>query len=367
MNNITSLAIDLAKNVFQLHGTDGKGKVILKQKVSRTKLSEFMVNLPICNVYMEACGGSNYWGRKFEEFGHEVKLINPKYVKPYVKRNKNDANDAAGIAAAARDSDMRFCKVKTIEQQDIQSLHRIRSLLIKQKTETANQIRGLLGEYGKAIPRGVNNLKKHWPIVLSDDTSEFSDLIFSSLIDLYKHFRNLSEQVLAYDKKIKGLAKKSEVCQKLMTIPGIGELSSTILASVLGHGSAFENGRHFAAFLGLVPKQHSSGGKERLLGISKGGDTYIRTVLIHGARSVLVWVNKKTDKRSIWLKKLKVRAGANKTAVALANKIARTAWAVVSSDAEYNPNHRSVIKNAKKSRASSLAPAPKMGRASLAC
>lgn len=367
MNNITSLAVDLAKNVFQLHGTDTKGKVLLKQKMSREKLPEFMANLPICSVYMEACGSSNYWGRKFEEFGHKVKLINPKYVKPYVKRNKNDANDAAGIAAAARDPDMRFCAVKTVEQQDMQSIHRIRSLLMRQKVETANQIRGLLSEYGKVMPKGVNNLNKHLPEILGEDTSYLSDIIFPGLMDLYKHFRYLSEKIAEYDKKIKLLVKKSKKCQKLMTIPGIGELSASILSSVLGNGSAFKNGRHFAAFLGLVPKQHSSGGKERLLGISKGGDTYIRTLLIHGARAVLLWVNKKTDTRSTWLKNLKIRAGANKTAVALANKIARTAWAVVSSNTEYNPNHKPTIKNGKKNRAGSLAPAPKMGRASLAC
>jgi len=343
VSNITSLAIDLAKNVFQLHGTDSKGKVILKKKVSRTKLLEFVANLAKCKIYMEACGSANYWGRKFEEMGHKVKLIHPKYVKPYVKRNKNDMNDAAGIAAAARDPEMRFVNIKTKAQQDMQSIHRIRSLLIQQRTALANQIRGLLAEYGITVVKGITHVRSCLPGILGDNPNDMSALILNGLVMLYENFKNLDERIEECDKKIEMLFKDNETCHRLSKVPGIGKLGATILASVLGNGAAFKNGRHFAAFLGLVPRQHSSGGKDRLLGISKGGDTYIRTLLIHGARAVLAWCDKKTDNQSRWLKSLILRRGKNKAAVALANKMARVAWALIHEDMEYMPNHKPII------------------------
>jgi transposase len=339
MSKIISLSIDLAKNVFQLHGTDENGKTILQKKISRAKLAEFVAKMPSCNIYMEACGTANYWGRKFESFGHKVKLIHPKYVKPYVKRNKNDVNDAAGIAAAARDPDMKFCDVKTEERQDVQSVHRVRSLLIGQRTALANQIRGLLAEYGVAIPQGINRARSCLAEMLGDNPNNLSAVMLGCLSELYEHFNSLDERIAACDEQIEKLFKENETCKRLEKIPGVGKLGATILAAVLGNGTAFKNGRHFAAFLGLVPKEHSSGGTTRLLGISKGGDTYIRTLLIHGARAVLLWVKKKTDRQSEWLKKLAARRGVNKAAVALANKIARTAWAVASSKMEYNPNY----------------------------
>jgi len=345
MNNVTSLAVDLAKKVFQLHGTDVVGKPVLKKKVSREELVKFIASSNPCSVYMEACGSSNYWGRKFESYGHKVKLINPRYVKPYVKRNKNDKNDAAGIAAAARDPDMRFCNVKTEDQQDMQSVHRIRSLLVQQRTAIINQVRGLLAEYGIIIPQGVASINRMLPEILDNDQNSMSSLMINCLKELYEHMKLLSEKISNHEKRIEVLYKNNEVCKRLSEIPGIGILGSTILASVLGNGAAFKNGRHFAAFLGLTPRQHSSGNKERLLGISKGGDTYIRTLLIHGARAVMFWANKKNDKQSKWLKCLMARRGNNITAVALANKIARIAWAVVHEDMRYMPNYKAVIKN----------------------
>lgn len=340
MNNVTALAIDLAKNIFQLHGTNAKGKIILKQKISREKLLEFITQLKPCDIYMEACGTANYWGRKFIECGHKVRLINPKYVSPYVKRNKNDINDAAGIAAAARDPDMRFCEVKTEEQQDMQSVHRIRSLLIQQRTALANQIRGLLLEYGVAIPQGISYIHSELPLILGNNPNNFGSLILGCLSELYERFNYLDQKIVAYDKKIQGLFKNNETCRRLEKIPGIGVLGATILASVLGNGGGFKNGRHFAAFLGLTPKQHSSGGKNRLLGITKGGDTYIRSLLIHGARTVILHANSKTDKLSKWANSLRLRKGYNKAAVALANKIARIACAVLKEDNNYNTNYK---------------------------
>jgi transposase len=343
MNNVTSLAIDLAKNTFQVHGTDKNGKAIYEKAISRAKLLNFVANLPICNIYMEACGSANYWGREFEKLGHKVKLINPKYVKPYVKRNKNDRNDAEAIAVAARDPDMRFCHIKTIEQQDVQSIHRIRQLLVAQRTGLANQARGLIAEYGIAVPKGVTKIRQKIAEILGENPYDMSALLLQGLAMLYEEFENIDNQITACEKQISELFKKSETCQRLETIPGIGELTATILATVLGNGSNFKNGRHFAAFLGLVPKQHSSGGKERLLGISKGGDTYIRTLLIHGARTVLLWVKNKTDKRSMRLKDLLARKHKNIVAVALANKMARMAWALARYNVEYDPNHKHAI------------------------
>ncbi|MBU4270234.1 IS110 family transposase [Candidatus Dependentiae bacterium] len=345
MKDVTSLSIDLAKNVFQLHGTDKKGNAVLKKKVSRTKLFEFMVNLNSCNIYMEGCATANYWGREFQKCGHKVKLINPKYVKPYVKRNKNDANDAAAISSASRDPEMRFGEVKTQDQQDMQSMHRFRGLLVRQRTELANQIRGVLSEYGISISQGINNLKTEVKLILAGTAdhphaNKLTSELLECLQENHKHLKELDEKVAFYDKKLLSLFKNNEVCQRLETIPGIGVLGATVLASTLGNGGGFKNGRHFAAFLGLTPKQHSSGGKAKLLGISKGGDTYTRTLLIHGARAVLAASSKKNDKLSLWLKRLQIQRGYNKAAVALANKLARIACMVVKEGNKYDLNYK---------------------------
>jgi transposase len=340
MSNVTLLAIDLAKNNFQLHGTDAYGKNIINKKISREKLPQFMANLNPCNVYMEGCSSANYWGRQFKEFGHKVKLINPKYVKPYVKRNKNDKNDSIAIASAARDPEMTFGEVKTEEQQDIQSTHRIRSHLVSQRTSLVNMIRGLLSEYGIVAAKGVDNIRKCLPKILGNNEYDLNHLMLVNLQGLYESLIRLDEQLKKYDNLIEYIFKGSETCKRLEKIPGVGKLGSTILAAALGNGAGFKNGRHFAAFLGLVPKQYSSGNKEKLLGISKGGDTYIRTILIHGARALLTYADKKSDNNSIWLKNLKARSGSNIAAVAMANKIARTAWALVHEDCEYNPSYK---------------------------
>lgn len=340
MSNVTSLAIDLAKNVFQLHGTNIRGKIILKKQLTRGKLLEHITNLPPCHIYMEACGSSNYWGREFQKFGHQVALMHPGYIKPYMGRNKNDVNDAAGIAKAARDPDTKFLSVKTAYQQDIQSTHRIRSRIIQQRTALSNQIRGLLAEYGIVMPKGIHNTRKNLPEILENSKNHLSELMQDNMRELYEDLTYLDKKVAIYDKKIKCLFKKDALCKRLIDIPGVGILGATILSSILGNGAAFRNGRHFAAFLGLVPKQHSSGEKEKHLGISKGGDTYLRTLLIHGARSVILRIEKNKDKQSIWLRNLKIRRGYNRAAVALANKIARVAWAVTRWDTEYNPSHK---------------------------
>jgi transposase len=269
-----------------------------------------------------------------------VKLINPKYVKPYVKRNKNDANDAAGIIAAAKAPDMRFCEVRTESQQDIQSVHRIRSLLIQQRTALANQIRGLLAEYGVIIPQGISHIHSKLALILGRNPNNLGGLLLGCLMELYEHFCDLEKRMVFYNKKIEALFKSNEISQQLEKIPGVGLLGATILASILGNGATFKNGRHFAAFLGLTPKQHSSGGKSCLLGISKEGDTYIRSLLIHGARSVILHASNKTDRLSRWINNIRLRRGYNKAAVALANKIARIACVLVKEGNNYNASYK---------------------------
>jgi transposase len=340
MNNVTLLAIDLAKNVFQLHGTDAHRKTVIQKRLSRDKLLQFVVNINPCNIYMEGCGSANYWGREFKKFGHQVKLINPKYVKPYVKRNKTDKNDSMAIASAALDPNMRFGEVKTEAQQDIQSVHRIRSQLLSKRTALSNQIRGLLAEYGIIIPKGIENTRKHLALLLGNNESNLSYLMMQNVAELYDSLMQLDKKVERYEKIVEEIFRSNEVCKRLDDIPGVGELIATILAAALGNnGAGFKNGRHFAAFLGLTPREHSSGDKKKLYGISKGGDTYIRTMLIQGARSVLRVINKKKDNLSIWLKELVKRKGENVAVVALANKMARTAWALVHDNCDYKPNY----------------------------
>lgn len=340
MSNVTLLAIDLAKNIFQLYGTDAKGKTVFERRVRRDKLLQFIANINQCDIYMEGCGSANYWGREFIKLGHKVKLINPKYVKPFVKRNKNDRNDSYAIASAARDPKMTFGEVKTEAQQDIQNTHRIRSMLIGQRTALSNQVRGFLAEYGIIIPKGVSHVRKKLPLILENTETSLSQLTLDNLSELYQSLVQLDEKLGRYNKIIERLFVGNEVCKRLAEIPGIGQLSATILASVLGNGSGFKNGRHFAAFLGLVPKQHSSGEKEKLLGISKGGDTYIRTLLIHGARSVLIYAGRKNNALSMWLGRIERCSGTNVAAVAMANKMARMAWAMVKGNCGYDPNHK---------------------------
>lgn len=333
--NVKLLAIDIAKNIFQLHGIDDKGKCQLKKMIKRNELMKYIVNIPICLIVMEACGSSNYWAREFKKLGHEVKLISPQFVKPFVKTNKNDANDAQAIAEAASRPDMRFVPIKGLEQQDIQCIHRIRERLVKERTALSNQVRGLLAEYGEVIPKGISSIKKKLPEILEDAENELTFIAREVCAELYEELLILENRIKLYNNKIQIIFKENPLCQKLEKIEGVGILTATAILMVLSDPTLFKNGRHFAAFLGLVPKQHSSGGKQKLLGISKRGDSYLRQLLVHGARSALLAANKKTDSKSVWLQQLKMRAGANRTAVALANKNARIIWALVANDTFY--------------------------------
>lgn len=296
--NINILGIDIAKNLFQLHAVDKGGKAVLKQRLSRDKLLPFIAKLSPCLIVMEACSGASYWSRQFTARGHHVKLISPQYVKPFVKTNKTDANDAQAICEAASRPSMYFVAPKTIQQQDIQSLHRVRERLIKNRTALANQIRGLLAEYGLIMSTGIWRLRRELPLILEDAENELTFLTRELLSDLYNELVELDKKITYYTNKIEHIFKSSEPCQRIGKIEGIGPLIATAIVAAMGDPEHFKNGRQLAAWLGLVPRQQASGERCRLLGISKRGDGYLRKLLIHGARSVVYRAKHKTDQRS---------------------------------------------------------------------
>jgi transposase len=335
MSNIKILGIDLAKNVFQLHGTDAKGKCILRKRLSREKLAEFVAQLPPCLIGIEASCSSHYWARLFERAGHQVKMMAPQFVKPYIKSNKNDQNDAAGIAEAVTRPGMRFVPIKKVEQQDMLLAHRARELAVKQRTAQANQLRGLLAEYGIILPAGINNIKK-LPEILDINLSKLTPKSIMIFKRLYEQFKIYDEQVKQYQKEIEIAANQDIQCREIMKIEGVGPLTASAAVATIGDARSFKNGREVAAWLGLVPKQHSSGNTTKLSGITKRGDRYVRTLLIHGARSTLKNCENKNDKRSVWVADKKRRKGWNVAAVALANKNARVIWAMLSTGECYH-------------------------------
>ena len=333
--NITTVGIDLAKNVFQLHGVDIQGQNIVQKKITRSRLPEFIANLPPCLIGLEACGGAHYWARKFSQMGHQVKLMSPQFVKPYVKSNKNDALDAQAICEAVTRPSMRFVAPKTIEQQDIQSLHRIRSNVVKQRTALINQIRGLLAEYGIIIAQGITQVRKKLPEIVEDANNDLSFYGRQLFNELLSTLQDLDKKVDHYNQQVEIVCKNNEICQRLVKIEGVGALTATALVASIGDAQVFKNGREMSAFIGLVPKQHSSGGKTRLLGISKRGDRYLRCLLIHGARAVISRSKNLPKKKAKWLADLIERRGKNRAIVALANKNVRMMWAIMAHDEPY--------------------------------
>jgi len=323
------MGIDLAKRHFHVHGVDVSGRKVLSKKFSRQKLKEYLVTLPPCVVAMEACMGAHYWARLLRSYGQQVRLIAPQFVKPFVKSNKNDAADAEAICEAVQRPNMRFVPVKEIGQQDIQSIHRMRSLAVDRRTAQINQIRGLVLEYGIEIPAGRLNLLKRLPAILEDAENGLTDFFREELFGLCEELRHLDARIEHYEEKLKQIAQADERMRRLQTIPGIGPMIATALLAAIGDVHAFKNGRELAAWLGLVPRQHSTGGKATLLGISKRGDVYLRQLVIHGARAVLRWVDRKTDRTSRWAAVLKVRRHKNIAIVAMANKMVRVAFALL--------------------------------------
>ena len=333
--NIKRIGVDLAKQVFQLHGVDNHEKVVLRKQLSRTTVLLYFQSLAPCLIGMEACGSSHYWARELQKLGHTVKLMAPQFVKPYVKGNKNDTNDAEAICEAVSQPNMRFVSIKTVAQQDIQAVHRIRNGLVKQRTAKINQIRGLLAEYGVVENKGVNVLRNALLSILEDAENGLSADFRMLLEELRQDLITFDERISSLTEKINAIAKADEDTQRLQQIPGVGPITATALISAVGDGKQFKCGRDLAAWLGLTPKQHSSGGKERLLGISKRGDAYLRTLLIHGARSVLRVSAKKTDSLNCWLQNVCDRRNKNIAAVALANKNARIIWAILTKKTNY--------------------------------
>lgn len=335
MNNITILGIDLAKDVFQLHGVNEHGKKVLGKKVNRAELPRLIANLPICKIVMEACGSSNYWSRKFKSFGHEVSQISPQHVKPFVQGNKNDKNDARAIVIASQQDGMPTVPIKSIEQQEIQMLHRHRESLIQDRTALVNRIRSYFREMGLFVVKGLSHVRKQVPLFLEDAENELTFEMREILASCYKKLLELDKEVEKYTQKIERFCKQNKVCERLMKLDGVGPMSASIVYTTMGSPSNFKNGRHFAAFLGLVPKEHSSGGKHRLMPISKRGNSYIRSILIHGGRAVVKNSGKKTDYLNCWIQKIHKERGYNKAAVAVANKNARHIWAIMAYEDNY--------------------------------
>jgi transposase len=303
---ITTIGIDLAKNVIQVHGVDERGKAVLKKPLKRDQMLAYFANLPPCLIGMEACASAHYWARKLQSFGHTVKLMAPQFVKPYVKTNKNDAADAEAICEAVSRPNMRYVPIKNGEQQAVLALHRARQGFVKARTAQANQIRGLLAEYGIVIPQGIGHIVKRLPEILEDGESDLPGAFRQLLDRLGDHLKELDRQVGELEVQIQSWHRDSEASRKLAQIPGIGPITASALVASIGDAKSFENGRQLAAWLGLVPRQHSSGGKQVLFS---------------------------------WLARLLGRRHKNVAAVALANKNARTVWALLTHGRDYEPNY----------------------------
>jgi len=341
MNKLSRVGIDLAKNVFQLHGVDRQGKTICRRRLMRDKwLNVLLEQVETgCEIGMEACAGAHHWARQLRARGFTVKLIAPQFVKPYVKSNKNDANDAEAVCEAMSRPSMRFVAIKTVGQQDIQAAHRIRSELIGHRTAKANQIRGLVAEYGLIAPRELARLRAAVPDWLEDAENGLTSRFRGLLHGLWSDLKTLDRRVAELDHEINMIAQSDPMARRLQQLRGVGPMVATALVATVGNAEQFANGRQMAASLGLTPKQHSSGGKDRLLSISKRGDAHLRSILIHGARSVIRTAKLKDDRLSQWVTTLAERRHPNVAAVALANKTTRIAWAMLRHGMDYEPDY----------------------------
>jgi transposase len=326
---ITTVGVDLAKDVFQVHGVDAAGKTAVSKRLRRSQMAEYFARLEPCLIGMEACGSGHYWARKLMGYGHTVKLMSPQFVKPYVKTNKNDARDAEAICEAVGRPNMRFVPIKTISQQAVLAVHRARAGLVKARTAQANQIRGLLAEFGIIIPKGIAHISERMPDILEDGENELPGAMRHLLKRLTEQLKQLGEKVSELEREIQLWHRENETSCKLEKVRGIGPITASALVATVNDARCFKNGRQMAAWVGIVPRQNSTGGKQVLLGISKRGDSYLRTLLIQGAHAVIRHVERKTGETDNWLKELIARRGKNKAAVALANKNARIAWALL--------------------------------------
>lgn len=332
------LGIDIAKSYFQVCGLNQANKVLFNRKLTRNKLAEFMQQQSPTQVAMETCSSSNYWARKFEEMGHTVKLVPAQHVKPFVKGNKDDRNDAIAICEAAQRPNMHFAMIKTHVQQDIQMLHRIRQLHVQQSTAIVNQIRAYLAEYGIIIQKKISPLLHALPAIIDDEKNDLTPLARHLIIEHYQSLLETHNKTIELKKQIEHSNKQNLYCQRLQALPGIGPIIASALYAAVGNGSQFSKGRQMSAWVGLTPAHFGTGGKNTNANITKKGDQYLRTLLIHGARAVVSWslINNKKDPLSDWVKRLVARRGKGKTYVALANKLTRAAWRILQGET-YDP------------------------------
>jgi transposase len=333
---VTTIGIDIGKNTFHLIGLDAEGNIALRRKLSRSQVIVRLANLPPCLIGMEACVGAHHLSRQLQGLGHDARLMPAQYVKPYLRGQKNDFRDAEATAEAVQRPRMRFVATKSVEQLDVQALHRVRSRLVRHRTAVINQIRALLLERGIAVRQGYRFLRAALPDILGRETNLLSPRMVRMIADLSADWRHLDERLEAVTSEIEALAMADEACRRLMTVPGIGPIISSAMVSAIGEGAAFARGRDFSAWLGLVPRQMSTGGRTILGRISKRGNTYLRTLFIRGARVILLrpenW-----PKHSFgpWLRAASRRLHRNVLAVALANKLARIAWSVLAGERHY--------------------------------
>ncbi|NHN40016.1 IS110 family transposase [Pseudomaricurvus alcaniphilus] len=337
MDKFNVIGLDTAKSIFHLVELHANGKELACRQLRRSQLLRRMANLKPTTIAMEACSSSHYWGRRFREMGHQVVLLPAQHIKGYLRGQKNDYNDARAIAEACLHGRIRSVQVKSVEQQDLQALHRSREQLKKSRNQLANQIRGFLRERGVIVAVGLAPLRNALPEILESPNEEVTVFIRELLARDYRRLKSLDEEIDWHDRQLRQQAKASDVCKRLCRIPGIGPVVSTAFANWVGDGQQFQRGRDASAALGLVPRQHTTGGKPKLGGISKRGDRYLRALLVHGARSVVKQSDRRTDSLSQWINRLKARHGVNKATVALANKITRIAWVVVAREENYRP------------------------------
>lgn len=340
---LSRVGIDLAKNVYQLHGVDRSGETVWTRRLKRHQWLKVLLDTagPECEIGMEACAGAHHWGRELQSRGYAVKLIPPQFVKPYVKSNKSDARDAEAICEAMSRPNMRFVTVKTVAQQDIQATHRIRAELMTQRTAKANQIRGLVAEYGLVAPTHLSSLRAAIPCWLEDAENGLTGNFRSLLRGVWDDLLVLDDRVGEMDNLIKRLAQNNEDCVRLQQLRGVGPMISTAMIATVGDARQYRKSRQMAAAIGITPKQHSSGDRDRLLGISKRGDVYLRTLMIHGARAVVARATHKDDRLSRWVTNIATQKHPNVAAVALANKTVRMAWAMLRHQTDYDPDFAS--------------------------
>lgn len=335
MSKITTVGLDLAKSVFHIHCADADGQVMARKKLRRSHVVKFLSELEPCLVGLEACGSAHHWAREIEALGHEVRLIPPQFVKPFVKSNKNDTHDAEAICEAVVRPTMRFAPKKSAEQQSVLMLHRVRELLVRQRTSLINALRGHCGEFGIIVPKGPAHVKKLIDIIEDPEDGRLPELAREALQCLVQALHMAQVQIVALEKKIRAWHRGCAASRRLETIPGVGMITATALVATIGDGAQFGSGRELSAWLGLVPKQTSTGGRNRLGRISKRGDGYLRRLLVHGARTIMRWSRNKPDKRTAWQQGVMARRPTNVALVAMANKTARVAWALLTRNETY--------------------------------